>query len=489
MMIQAKKEKIARLLKQNILVSPEFLEEVDEKGYAEITHSEAVLQKEEKQHTTPESAEKTTPQSVQSTTETKNNVKVLFSYNKKPKKRDVQDFIDYFNSRYDSLQAILRQRYELQNLTSINRIRGKTTGKVSIIGMVYEKHISKNGNLILTIEDRTGNIKVIVGKHKKQTFSEAKDTVYDEVLGIEGSVKGEVMFANNLVVPDVPIKPVMKKSPYEGYAVFLSDLHIGSNKFLSKEFNRFIKWISGETGTDQQREISSKVKYVFLAGDIVDGIGIYPNQQNELKVQDIYQQYRECADILSQIPENIKIIICPGNHDANRISEPQPQLSAKFAGPIIKLPNVISVSNPALVNIDASENFDGINVLLYHGYSFDYYVANVDSIRMSGGYDRADLIMKFLLKRRHLAPAHTSTLYIPDAEQDPLFIDTVPDIFATGHLHKTSASHYKAITLVSGSCWQAKTPFQEKLGHKPEPARVPVVNLHTRDIKILKFGD
>ena len=124
---------------------------------------------------------------------------------------------------------------------------------------------------------------------------------------------------------------------------------------------------------------------------------------------------------------------------------------------------------------------------MYHGYSFDYFVANVDDIRNKGGYDRADLIMKFLLKRRHLAPTHTSTLYIPDTEHDPLVIDKVPDFFITGHIHKSIAANYKNITLISGSCWQAKTAFQEKVGHNPEPGRVPIVNLKTREIKILNF--
>jgi DNA polymerase II small subunit len=146
------------------------------------------------------------------------------------------------------------------------------------------------------------------------------------------------------------------------------------------------------------------------------------------------------------------------------------------------------VSNPALVNIHAIDGFEGYNVLLYHGYSFDYYVANVDSIRNNGGYDRADLIMKFLLKRRHLAPTHTSTLYMPYADKDPLVIDTIPDFFVTGHIHKAAVAKYKNITLISGSCWQSKTDFQEKVGHHPEPSRVPAVNLATREVKILRFG-
>ena len=127
-------------------------------------------------------------------------------------------------------------------------------------------------------------------------------------------------------------------------------------------------------------------------------------------------------------------------------------------------------------------------MLLYHGYSFDYYVAEVESIRANGGYDRADLIMKFLLQKRHLAPTHTSTLYVPDTKSDFLVIDKVPDFFVSGHIHKASATNYKGITLISSSCWQGKTAYQEKVGHNPEPSRVPVVNLRTRQMKILKFG-
>ena len=125
--------------------------------------------------------------------------------------------------------------------------------------------------------------------------------------------------------------------------------------------------------------------------------------------------------------------------------------------------------------------------MIYHGYSFDYYVANVESIRNGGGYDRADLIMKFLLQRRHLAPTHTSTLYIPDIKNDYLVIDKIPDFFISGHIHKSYVSNYRNITLICGSCWQAKTPFQEKVGHNPEPARVPIINLQTREVKVLRF--
>jgi len=416
-------------------------------------------------------------------------VKIITSYNEDSKKRDIQDFVQYFNARYKAIEKILKNRQEMRNITSINRLIGKKDKEnISIIGLVKDKRTTKNNNLILTVEDPTSSIKVLVNKNKPDLFEQAKEIVLDEVIGVVG-VNGEnIVFANNILWPDIPTNRELKKSSDEAYAIFLSDLHVGSKNFLPDDFNKFIKWIRGEIGNEKQKEISKKVRYIFILGDLVDGCGIYPEQDKELITKDIYQQYEECANLLKQIPSDIHLIICPGNHDAMRIAEPQPPLYRDFAGPIYRIKNAIMVSNPSLINIHSSKNFSGFDVLLYHGYSFDFFVANCDSIRNKGGYNRADLIMKFLLKRRHLAPTHTSNLYIPDVEKDPLVIETVPDFFATGHIHKSIASNYRNITMICGSCWQSKTTFQEKVGHNPEPSRVPIVNLQTRDVKILRFG-
>ena len=414
-------------------------------------------------------------------------VKIISSYEEESKKRNIQDFVKYFNARYRSLEKILRGRPELKSMTTINRIKNKKERETaSIVGIVTEKRITKNGNLILVMEDQTGSINVLINKNKPDLFKEASSIVLDEILGVSGVNGQNIIFANGVVWPELVAKD-LKKSEDESYAIFLSDLHIGSNNFMPDAFNKFLSWINCQVGNEQQKSIASKVKYVFIVGDMVDGCGIYPGQEDELVIKDIYDQYTECARLLSKIPTSVKIIMCPGNHDAMRIAEPQLKLYPDFAKPLYELPNIISVSNPAFVNIHSSETFSGFDVLMYHGYSFDYFVANVDDIRNKGGYDRADLIMKFLLKRRHLAPTHTSTLYIPDTEHDPLVIDKVPDFFITGHIHKSIAANYKNITLISGSCWQAKTAFQEKVGHNPEPGRVPIVNLKTREIKILKF--
>ncbi len=416
------------------------------------------------------------------------NVSIVTSYTEENTKRDVQDFVDYFNHRFKAIEKILRSRQGMQNNISIKHILKRTEKEqVALIGMVSSKDTTKNGNIMLTLEDPTGTIKALINKNKPELFRKAEEIVLDEVIGVVGTSGDKIVFVNEFYMPDVP-NTDPKKADTEAYAAFISDLHVGSSKFLPDDFAKFLKWINGETGNEKQREIASKVQYLFISGDLVDGVGIYPGQEDELDIKDIYNQYIECANLLKQVPSRIKMILCPGNHDAVRLAEPQPLFPKTYCAPIYELPNATIVSNPAMVNIHSSPDFSGFNVLLYHGYSFDHFIAEVNALRNQGGYDRADLVMKFLLQRRHLAPTHTATQYIPDTSRDPLVIDTVPDFFISGHIHKSVSAQYKGITLICGSCWQSKTAFQEKVGHHPEPSRVPVVNLKTREVKILKFG-
>jgi len=493
-LIKKKREIIDIFLKKGILISSGLLNEInDDKNISKVfellksnqTNDTLVIDLDINKSIIETRAQKT----EQKQERQEDKVKILYSYKEEPKKRDPQDFVDYFNNRYKSIEKILKQHQELTNTISINKTTNKKEKeRINIIGIVSGKQTTKNGNLLLVLEDPTGQKKIIINRNKPELFNDAKDIVLDEVIGVVGVNVGTIVFANNIIWPDIPTNKELKKSEQEKYALFLSDLHVGSSKFLPDDFEKFLRWINGDIGNEQQKHVARNIEYIFIAGDLVDGCGIYPEQDKELITKDIYQQYRECAELLKQIPNNIPLIICPGNHDALRISEPQPQLSKDFAKPMYELNNTIMVSNPSLVNIDSSGDFNGFDVLMYHGYSFDYFVAEVDSLRNRGGYDRADLIMKFLLKRRHLAPSHLSTLYIPDPKKDPLVIEKVPDFFLSGHIHKSVTTNYRNTTLICGSCWQGKTIFQEKVGHNPEPSRVPIVNLQTRDVKILKFG-
>jgi len=415
-------------------------------------------------------------------------VEVLSSPTNTPRKFVVNDFSKIFLSRYRFLEGILRNRQELGSPMTMNRLLSKQEREsVSVIGAIVEINETKAGNIIMTLEDPTGTMKVLVSKSKTNLFQNARDLVVDEIIGITGMNGDKIIFADQILWPEVPMGKELKKSEKEEYAIFLSDFHVGSTLFMEEPFEKFLRWINGRVGNDLQRAIAEKIKYIFIAGDVVDGVGIYPSQEEELTIPDLKGQYSAFCNLIKKIPTNKNIIICPGNHDGVHLAEPQAAFLPEYSPELFEIPNVTLVSNPALVNIGKTKTFSGFDVLLYHGYSFDYYVSNVESIRNNGGYHRADLIMKFLLRRRHLAPSFTSTPYFPGYDEDPMIIKKIPDFFLSGHIHYSNVANYRGVTLISGSCWQGKTSYQEKLGHEPEPGRVPIVNLKTREVKILRF--
>jgi len=419
----------------------------------------------------------------------KNKIKIISSYNTKVRKWSVHDFVSLYTVRFKELEKILHSRQELQSLTSISRINGKKEREnVAIIGVVYDKSLTKTGNIMLTLEDPTGMIKAVVNKNKEELFRLAEEIQLDETIGITGMCD-QIVFVNSILLPDIPLTKELKKSPDEGYFVVIADPEPGSKLFLDKEFDKLILWLNGEVGSEKQREVASKVKYIFIAGDLVNGVGIYPGQEFDLNILDIREQYTALANLLKQIPSNIPIFICPGNHDVGRISEPQPAIDEEYAADLVSMPNIVSLSNPSTVNIYAQpeNNFDGFDVMFYHGYSFIYYSENVPLIRKAGGQKRPDMIMKYLLQRRHLAPSHTSTLYIPDPKSDPLVIDKVPDFLLTGHVHRAMVSNYKNVTCINASCWNDQSEEQERRGLEAQPARAFIVDMHTREVKIMNF--
>ena len=416
---------------------------------------------------------------------------ILKSYAENNKKKTVDTFVKHYRERYNALSKILQNRVELSDVLSIMRILNKSNREnVSLIGLIAEKRMTKNNNIMLTIEDISGSIKVLINNNKKELAEIGKDLVLDEAIGVTGVTGDKIVFANNIFLPDVQSGKKIKTCKDEVYAAFIADFHIGSSHFLEEDLLKFIKWLNGGVGSIKQRNIAKKIKYLFVAGDLVAGIGIYPGQEEDLVIGDIYLQYNKVAEYFSMIRKDVKIIVCGGNHDAMRIAEPQPLLNKDYAKAIWELPNVILVTNPSVINIHSSKNFEGFDVLMYHGFSFDYYGDNVETIRKGepNSSDRAKLIIKFLLRRRHLSPTHKATLFVPTEDMDPLVIENVPDFFVCAHIHKASVGQYQHVTNICCSCWQSRIPFQVRVGHVPEPSRAVIVNLKNRDVKIMRFS-
>ena len=95
---------------------------------------------------------------------------------------------------------------------------------------------------------------------------------------------------------------------------------MAAQNLLKKPSNASSSGLRGKYGTPEMREIAGRVKYLLIAGDIVDGVGIYPGQQNELTIRDVHKQYNFAIKYLEKIPDYIEIVLSPGNHDAARKS-------------------------------------------------------------------------------------------------------------------------------------------------------------------------
>ncbi|MBT4134952.1 hypothetical protein HOE39_01265 [Candidatus Woesearchaeota archaeon] len=413
-------------------------------------------------------------------------LKIVKEFDYKQKKITPADFTEHYRERYKTLKNILFNRPEAATAVSIERAKqGFGNDDQIIIAMVSDINRMMTGTIKITVEDLSGQMDIIISSKNNDLIEESKFLTLDEVLIFKGRVMRDVMFLQEIILPDIPQQPI-QYSPEEVYAVFSGDIHVGSKLFLPKQFGTFIDWLGGNVGNERQKEIAKKTKYFYIPGDLVDGVGIFPGQDKELAIGDLRGQYEELAKYLAKVPNDKQIIICPGNHDSGvRLEEPQPRMK-DYAESILELPNVTMVTNPSYTNIHSMDKYKGQDVLMYHGYSFDRLIDQVEGLRLAGGYEKADEIHKFLLKRRHLSPTHNLNLTIP-MKQDPHAITQVPDIMVSGHIHKANIGSYKNTVSISGSCWQSVTDFQLKFGHVPDPGMIPIMNLKTRKSNMLSF--
>ena len=97
-------------------------------------------------------------------------------------------------------------------------------------------------------------------------------------------------------------------------------------------------------------------------------------------------------------------------------------------------------------------------------------------------YSKPIEAMKEMLKRRHMAPMYGGKTPLAPEPRDMMVIDTVPDIFVTGHVHGAGLSHYKGVRLINASTWQSQTSFQKMHNFNPGPGQaVPGASGNRRD--------
>ncbi|MDD5193475.1 MAG: hypothetical protein PHF67_02710, partial [Candidatus Nanoarchaeia archaeon] len=207
----------------------------------------------------------------------KSSIKILSSPVLASQKLEVKDFVRHFRNRFSFLKSLLQQKPELENLISIDKIVGNNRN-FSIIGIITNKTVTKNKNLILEVEDLTARTKLLITQNKPEIYEKSKEILLDDIIGFKCSGTKDFLYVNDFFYPDSFLTE-KHRTEEEVYSLFISDIHIGSKNFLENNFKSFINWLNGENCTESQKELLKKIKYIFIVGDSIDGVGVYPGQE------------------------------------------------------------------------------------------------------------------------------------------------------------------------------------------------------------------
>ncbi|WP_122090737.1 DNA-directed DNA polymerase II small subunit [Halalkalicoccus subterraneus] len=382
---------------------------------------------------------------------------------------EYSEFVTVFRDRYERLAGKLRGRVNHRPADAIQSMPGGSDAEM--IGMVNDIRSTASGHWLIELEDTTGVFPCLVMKDR-EIADLVNELVYDEVIAVRGTLADDagILFTDEIFFPDVPHTHKPNTADRHVQAALISDVHVGSQEFAADAWSRFADWLHTAEAQD--------VEYLLLAGDMVEGVGIYPNQDEELDIVDIYEQYEAFAEYLKEVPGDLEIVMIPGNHDAVRLAEPQPAFDEELRG-IMSAHDARITGNPSTVTIE------DVSVLMYHGMSLDEMIADLPEEKAS--YDNPEKAMYHLLKKRHVAPKYGGKMRIAPEERDYLVIDEVPDVFHTGHVHKLGFGTYNNVTAINSGCWQEQTEFQRSVNIDPDVGYAPIVDLDTLDVTARKF--
>ena len=377
----------------------------------------------------------------------------------------VEGYGALFASRFNKLRQIMSDRPESKKVKDIESVKSitKNDDELYVWGLVTDRKSDRNITKI-TVEDPTSSMEIVVFEGD---LKDAADTLLMDQFAMFKIVpaKNGGFFVKDIILPDIP-EHTTNRSKTETYAVFLSDLHVGSKFFMEEELSEFIKWISSAD------PIARKIRFVVIGGDLIDGVGVFPGQDKVLDQLTTEDQLQKTFEVLDKIPKHIKVFLISGNHDAGRKALPQPAIPKMYNSELWDRENFFMLGNPSMVSLN------GVKVLMYHGQSID------DVVRTTPGvsYDKPAAVMRHFLKARHMSPIYGSRTPIAPETEDMMVIDDVPDIFHSGHVHFVGLDMYKGVLIVNSGAWQRQTDFQESVGITPTPGMAIIVNLQTMKV-------
>ena len=401
----------------------------------------------------------------------------------------VEGYTSLFRSRYEKSMHILSLRPDSRRITRVKTLKKKNTDTgnqkpymryeqisglsptMVVAGLVMSRQFKRHG-LEIVIDDFSGDLHAMGTTEdiKKQGSLITTDQMI--MLELENGGKSQSLVIKNIISPDIP-DHLPNRAKSKSYVVLISDLHVGSKYFMETAFMKFLNWMSSADD-----EIVRKIKFLCIGGDLIDGIGIYPNQDKELLELNINSQMSHVMDLLSRIPKHINVFVIPGNHDPGRRALPQPSIPRQNSEKLYTFQNFKMLGNPSLIELN------GVKILMYHGQSLDDIIGTIPDL----SYAKPAEAMKVLLRARHLSPIYGERTPIAPEQEDHMVITEVPDIFHSGHIHVLDAQNYRGTLIVNSGTWQGQTNFQRTMGIIPNPGVAVIVDLSTLQPFIMDFN-
>ena len=121
-------------------------------------------------------------------------------------KSDFNNFILYFNDRYQKLSNIIKSKLiSYEYIKNIKNISKKIKNiQVSIICIITEKKYIDNKKIVIIVEDPTGLFTLLIDKKKEDIYNIGLNLVLDEVIGITGILYNDIIYVSKIVFPDIP---------------------------------------------------------------------------------------------------------------------------------------------------------------------------------------------------------------------------------------------------------------------------------------------
>ncbi len=383
------------------------------------------------------------------------------------------EFVEFMRKRFRFLKSVLAKKNGVDPIPISNLLNSTSRDgdRVLIVGMVLEKRVLRDFSIRMQVDDETGSIPVIFKKGGRY-WEKADRIPVDSVVAIRGTFRRGRIYADSFRLPDINGE-LIEPASASGKVALISDIHMGSKYFNQEAFDRFVRWL----GSDGARD----VRYLVICGDLVDGVGVYPSQEDELKIADVYKQFRLASSFLERIPKDVRVVYIPGNHEPVRQAEPQPVVPDEYLNSLLEVrPDLMALPNPALVGIG------DVRLMIYHGRSLNALFKHIPGLQPIRPETVVEA-MTWMLRLRHLAPIYGEHPISPERE-DWLLLDQVPHVLHTGHIHVYGVGEHNGVKVVNSGTFENETPYIKSLGIEVTVGKAILLDLRNLGVEVKDFS-